>query len=214
MKKFKLLFIVALMILVIPNTFEAKAAAIDTADYLTYQEIIMSSGKLIKNYTEEEFNTLLYSDNTMKAFGIILIVDNQNVQASYISSVQECMENSGNTDITINVTMSYETNNKVSFTSNASASFSNKSTFNAFKCELAAKAGVEYNETTYQSIKETKTMSLTVEAKSQYMVVVTGNLSVTNGVFKLYACGDLMLAEKFEFVTLESQYAKLEKRSL
>ena len=214
MKKFKLLFIIALMILVIPNTFKAKAAVVDTADYLTYQEIIMSSGKLIKNYTEEETYTLLYSDNTMLTFGLVLIIDNQNVQASYISSVQECMENSGNTDITINVTMSYETNNKVSFTSNASASFSNKSSFNAIKGEIAAKAGIEYNETTYQSIKETKTMSLTVEGKSQYMVVITGNLSVTNGIFKYYACGDLILADKFEFVTLESQYAKLEKRSL
>ena len=62
-----------------------------------------------------------------------------------------------------------------------------------------------------KSVKEKKTISLTVEPNSQYMVVIKGTMNISNGYVRittlLYKTGGF-----YEFVTLESQYAALEKR--
>ena len=173
----------------------------------------MSSGKLIKNWTEKEKNEIL--DNTENHFfGIYLDVINQNVQSSYIASVKECMGNTANTDITLDVSYSVETNTKVSFSSSGSVSASGSGTISKIKAEASAKAGVEYSNATTTSIKEARKLSITVEPNSQYMVVTKGNLSVTNGIVEVYRFWFRIYYGAFEIVTLQSQYAELEKRAI
>ena len=210
----KLLIGMILTIIIFCNNFiEPYAKENDVSDYLTYQEIIMSSGKLIKNWTQAELDELL--DNTeTHFFGVYIVVENQNVQASYIASVKECMENTGNTDNTLDVNYSVETNTKVSFSSSGSVSASGSGNLNKIKAEASAKAGVEYNNSTTTSTKETRKLSITVEPNSQYMVVTKGSLSITNGVVELYKFWIRVCYGCFEIVTLQSQYAELEKRSL
>ena len=185
----------------------------DVSDYLTYQEIIMSSGKLIKNWTNKDKEEVLDSTD-WHFFGIYVTVENQNVQSSYIASVKECMENTADTDITLDVNYSVETNTKVSFSSSGSVSSSGSGTLGKIKAEASAKAGVEYSKTTTTSTKETRKLSITVEPNSQYMVVTKGSLSVTNGVVEVYRFWIRVCYGCFEIVTLQSQYAELEKRSL
>lgn len=195
------------------NFLEPYAADEDISDYLTYQEIMMSSGKLIKNWTENDKKEIL--DNTDTHFyGVYVTVENQNVQSSYIASVKECMENTGATKIVLDVSYSVETNTKVSFSSSGSVSASGSGNLNKVKAEASAKAGVEYSKSTTTSTKETRKLSVEVEPNSQYMVVTKGSLSVTNGVVEIYKFWFRLYYGCFEIVTLQSQYAELEKRSL
>ncbi len=212
MKKLMIGLVLGLFIF-FTNCLRPYAKDEDVSDYLTYQEIIMSSGKLIKNWTEKEKNEIL--DNTeTHFFGIYLDVINQNVQASYIASVKECMENTANTNITLDVSYSVETNTKVSFSSSGSVSASGSGTISKIKAEASAKAGVEYSNATTTSVKEARKLSITVEPNSQYMVVTKGNLSVTNGIVEVYRFWFRIYYGAFEIVTLQSQYAELEKRGL
>lgn len=185
----------------------------DVSDYLTYQEIIMSSGKLIKNWTEEEKESV-FGRTSAIFWGIVIEVENQNVEASYIASVKECIENASASDIEIEVSYTVETNTKVSFSASGSISGSGSGKITDIKAEAAAKAGVDYSSTTTTSVKEVRKMSIIVEGNSQYMVVTKGNMSITNGVVELYYFWIRNLYGCFEITTLQSQYAELEKRSL
>jgi len=196
------------------DSLEVKAKEEDSSDYLTYQEIIMSSGKLIRNFTEQERNEILARSGGTKFMGVEVIPEAQSVKASYIASVKECMENMGQTPITINVDYSVETNTKVSFSSSGSLSASGGGTLNKVKAEASAKANVEYSKTTSESVKEKRTLSITVEPGSQYMVVTKGNLSISNGMVEVYYFWIRICYGCYEFVTLESQYAALEKRTI
>lgn len=212
MKKFLFIFSLSLFFFCYFN-IRPMAATDDSSDYLTYQEIIMSSGKLIKNWTEEEKNSIY--DRTSSIFwGVVFEVENQNVEASYIASVKECIENLSSSSIEIEVSYTVETNSKVSFSASGSISGSGSGKIKSIKAEAAAKAGVEYSQTTTTSTKEVRKMSITVEGNSQYMVVTKGTMSITNGVCELYYFWVRSLYGCFEITTLQSQYAELEKRSL
>ncbi len=215
MKKYLKVVVVFLIGLFFLNTLEVHASDNnDSSDYLTYQEIIMSSGKLIKNFTDEERNMILSRSSGAHFMGVEVIPENQSVKASYIASVKECMENMGSTPITINVDYTVETNTKVSFSSSGSLSASGGGTLRKVKAEASAKANVEYSKTTSESVKEKRTLSITVEPNSQYMVVTKGNLTISNGVVEVYYFWIRTCYGCYEFVTLESQYAALEKRTI
>ena len=211
MRKKIVVFMIIFMGLFFNSALEVKAAD-DSCDYLTYQEIIMSSGKLIKNYTEKEKEEILSRSEGAKFYGINIIPENQSVKASYIASVKECMENMGSTPITITVDYTVETNSKVSFSSSGSMGGSLGGNIQKIKAEASAKNNVEYSNTTSKSVKEKKSLSITVEGGSQYMVVVKGNLSISNGMVEVYFFWIRTAVGCYELVTLESQYAALEKR--
>lgn len=209
MKKIKIFGIIFLFIFIF-NSIDLYA---EDQDYLTYQEIIMSSGKLIKNYTEEEINSLMHSQ-TYKAHGEIITIDNQNVQASYISRVTELMENSSSSSIVYDVSYQVETSMKVSFSFSGTFSAEASGKIGAIKSEVSAKIGIDYSTMETRSEKENRVLKVNVDPNSQYMVVIKGNLTVTNGLYELYLFFVRIRYGLFEIVTLQSQYAALEKRSL
>lgn len=215
MKKYLSLLFLIFGMFYLFSSVEIYAKEEDTSsDYLTYQEIIMSSGKLIRNFTDVEKNEILAKSDGPHFMGLEILPENQNVKASYIASVKECMENMGTTPITMNVDYTVETNTKVSFSSSGSVSASGGGTISKVKAEASAKANVEYSKTTSESIKEKRTLSITVEPNSQYMVVTKGNMSISNGMVEVYYFWIRVCYGCYEFVTLESQYAALEKRTI
>lgn len=212
MKKLKFLILgVLLFILFDALKINTLGAESENADYLTYEEIIMSSGKLIKYFTQAEKDEI--SDEfSWHFFGLSIVPVNQAVHATYIASIKECMENRGSTPITISVDYSVETNNKVSFSHSGTISGGASGSISKIKADVSAKTSVEYSKSSSQSIKEKRTLDIIVEPNSQYMVVTKGTLNVTNGMLASYSFGIKMGEGCYEFVTLESQYAALEKR--
>ncbi len=211
MKKIYMLILSYICIIVFCFTLDVQASDYAETDYQSFVEIMLSSGKLLKNFTTQELNNLLPKTDGTYFFQAVVYPVTKNVQASYISNTLFSVHNKSNTDITYDVDVQVEMNNKVTFSASGQISGSSSGTINKVKAEASAKSGVEYSNSTTISRKEKQTMKITVEAGSRCIVYLTGNLTVNNGVCAIYEFFYRSIYGGYEFVTLESQYAKVEK---
>lgn len=209
MKKIILVIILYVAGLVFHYSFNVSAAA---EEYTTYSEIMMSEGKLLMNYTDEEMKEMLLKIKGAVFSGVKVHEENTNVKATYISNTLYSVENKGSTDVTYDVVVEVETNNKVSFSSSGSLSGSiSKGKTGGLKGDIGAKCSVDYSNVTSTSRKEKQTMKLVVESNSRAIVYLTGELLITNGVAANYFFWIKLCEGGFEFVTLQNQYSRIEK---
>ncbi|MGM9970496.1 MAG: hypothetical protein ACI35S_08900 [Anaeroplasma sp.] len=183
-------------------------------DYQSYVEIIMTTGKLLKDFTDEEIDEFIQDSKGLYFFYIDVIPINSNIQASYISNTLFSVENRSATSVQYDVDISLETNNKVTFQTSGSLSSSSGGTMNKIKKETSAKGNIEYSNTTTVSKKEKKTMRIVVEENSRAIIYLTGEMSITNGVAVVYRFFTKIYTGGYEFVTLKSQYSRIEKVSI
>ena len=186
----------------------------EAADYLSYSEIMLSSGKLIKDFTDEERMAMYKYIEGSYFIEVVPYFENKSVDGSYISNTLYSIDNTSQTSIEYTLEYTVETNNKVSFQTTESISNQFGFTAGKIKGDLAAKGTIDYSEVTTKSVKEKRIMKLEIEPNSRLIVYLTGNLSVTNGCFSLYFFGNKTFTSCFEFVTLKSQFSKMEKRSI
>lgn len=212
MKKLFLLLFIANFI-IIPMFFFKAHAATDN-DYLSYIEIVMSTGKLIRNYTSEEFQELKRKTEKPSMFGVEVAKDCQGVPATYISSILVSYENAGTSDIEFTKTVVIETNLKMSFSTSGSLSGSLSGNIKKIKAQIAAKADMDFKASYEKSIKEKKEVKVKVEANSKMILYITGDLTVNNGVFSSYIFYVRELTMPYEFVRLNTQYERLEKAKI
>ena len=202
-----------LYFLFMASFIEVKAED-DVSDYLTYSEVMLSSGKLVRDFTEEEKESIYGNTEGCCMFGVIVYVENKAVDGSYISNTLYSIDNTSQTTIEYQLDYTVETNNKVSFQSTDTINGSIGTNNKKIKADLAAKASIDYSTQTTKSEKEKRTMKLEIEPNSRLIVYLTGDVSVTNGCFSCYSFYFKTYTGCFEFVTLKSQFSKMEKRSI
>ena len=83
-----------------------------SSDYNTYVEIIMTTGKLLKNYTKLEYDKALVDATGLYFNKIKIYPVNKNVEATYISNTLFSVENRSATDVKYDVDITLEKNNK------------------------------------------------------------------------------------------------------
>lgn len=208
MKKF--IFTLFFSLFFILPMFTIKAHAIDS-DYLAFIEIIMSTGKLARDFTEEERKISGAKSEKNMFYGISVHQENIAVKGTYISSILVSYENSGTTDIEFTKEIQVETNQKTSFSTGGDISGTVGFSVKKIKAEIAGKANVKYASSSEKSVKEKKTMKLKVEANSRMILYLTGDLQVSNGSFSIYNFWVKLYTFTYEFVTLNTQYERLEK---
>lgn len=211
MKKFIiLLFIINFLVLPL---YMVKVYSADIG-YLSYIEIVMTTGKLMRDFTPEETKALRKKTEKVMAIGISVAVENAAVPASYISSILVSYENAGTTDIEFSKTIQVETNNKISFSSSASESKTISGEYKKIKGQIAKKIDLDYKQSYEKSVKEKKEVKIKVEANSKMILYLTGDLLVYNGVFSSYLCFVRTISSPYEFIVLTSQYERLEKAKI
>lgn len=209
MKKILFIMLTFTILLITHYSINVYAA---TEEYTTYSEIMMSEGKLLMNFTDEEMDKMLEEIEGTIFSGVKVYEENSNVKATYISNTLYSVENKGSTDVTYDVVVSVETTNKVSFSASGSLSGNvSKGKSGGLKGDIGAKCSVDYSNDTTTSRKEKQTMKLVVEANSRAIVYLTGELLITNGVAANYFFWIKMCEGGFEFVTLQNQYSRIEK---
>jgi hypothetical protein len=183
-----------------------------TDDYTSFVEIIMSDGKLLANFTENEYEEYYSNIQNRKMFGYLIYVENENVESTYISNTLYSIENSSNSNITYQIDVVVETNNKTTFkaTGELNGKVSGKKG-NDIKGEIGAECGLEYSDSTTESRMETQKLDVIVESNSRCVIYLTGNLLITNGVLKHYTMWLETYRGGFEIVTLQNQYTRIEK---
>lgn len=182
--------------------------------YDTFNEIMMSNGKLLRNFTSEEFAEYMKNVKKTTFWGVNVYTVNKNVEATYISSTLYNVENRGETDVSYELDVVVEQAKTTTWNLSGSLSGAAKGTIKGFKADLAAKAGVDYKSTTKESRKETQKLKVTVEKNSRAIVYLMGSARITNGVCACYICFIPLASSGFEYFTLVNQYPRLEKRSL
>lgn len=182
--------------------------------YETYNEIMMVNGKLLKNFTDEEFKEYFSAVHKRIFWGINVYTVNQNVETTYISSTLYNVENKGDTDVSYELDIVVDVSKKTTWSVSGSLSGTAKGSIKSFKSDLAAKAGVDYSSTSAESRKETQKLKVTVEKGSRAIVYLMGSARVTNGVCATYLCFINVASCGFEYFTLVNQYPRMEKRKL
>lgn len=211
MKKFTILFLTYVFFIVLFGVVEVKAIDSSETDYQSFVEIIMSSGKLLKNFTQAEIDELMPKTDGCYFFSAVAVPVSKNVQASYISNTLLSIHNTSSNDINYDFDFQIETNNKVSFSSSGQISGGGSIAINKIKAEASSKSGVELSNTTTTSKKEKRSMKLVIEPGCRCIVYLTGNISINNGVVAYYTFFYRTLYGGYEFATIESQYPKMEK---
>lgn len=204
-----------LFLLILCYIFSAIEVNASTDNYKTFTEIIMAEGKLVSNFTDEEYNEMLEHLTEKKMFGYTVYVENNNVDATYISNTLYSIENDGSTPVTYQIDVVIETKNTVKLNVTGSLSGNMSVTKSKeLKGELGAKVGVSYTSESNESRKETQKLDVIVEPNSRCIIYLTGNLTISNGV----ACDHIFYIKTnygcFEIVTLKNQYTRIEKAKI
>ena len=155
---------IILLLLIICYMFQIVEVNASTDDYQTFSEIIMAEGKLMINFTEEEYNEMILNLNDVKFFGYNTFVENMNVDATYISNTLYSIENDGSTPVTYQIDVVIDTKNTVRFSAsgNLNGNLSASSKAKGLKGELGAKVGITYTNETEESRKETQKLDVVV----------------------------------------------------
>ncbi len=211
MKKFMITLSLFLFLVILIKGTKIKAEESNT-DYQTYVEIVMSSGKLLKNYKKEELDSYISKLNEgFHFFDVLIMPLNENVKSSYITNTLFSVENKGLTPVKYDVSIQVETTNVVSFTSSVSASSGASVAIKKVKAEASSKANIEYSTKTTTSVKEKKSLVLEVEAGSRAIIYLMGDITITNGVFSVHEFFFNVAKGGYEFAVLNNQYTRIEK---
>ena len=189
---------------------EVKAS---TDDYKTFNEIIMSNGKLLRYFTKEELDS--YKKNLKNKFmGVDVYIVNKNVEATYISETLYNVYNSGNTNIEYQLDIEVQKSEKITWEVDGNLSAAAKGTIKMFQVNLESEVGVNYKNVTESSIKETEKLDLIVEPNSRAIIYLMGRARVTNGVARVCIMFIPTATFGFEYFTIINQYPRLEKRTI
>lgn len=206
----KNVFIILFIVLIFMGI---KVNAADES-YQTYNEITMVSGKLLRNFTDDEYEEYISKVKKFTFWGVNVYVVNKNVETTYISQTLYSVDNQGETDISYELDIVVETTMKTTLNVSGDLSGTAKGAIQSFKVDIAAKAGIDYSTTTTESKKETQKIKLTVEKNSRAIVYLMGNARITNGVIGCYISFINIANCGFEYFTLINQYPRMEKRKL
>lgn len=209
MKKINIIFIMIILGLTIPLV-ESNGAS---DDYKTFNEIILSTGKLLCYFTDEEMEE--YRSKLDKKFiGVDVYVVNKNVEATYISETLYNVYNSGGTNVEYQLDIEVTKSEKTTWEVTGDLSATAKGTIKMFQTTIESKVGVKYKNEKSTTTKEIEKLDLVIEPNSRAIIYLLGRARVTNGVARVNILYIDSATFGFEYFTILNQYPRLEKRSL
>ncbi len=185
------------------------------SDYLSFLEIVMPEGKLLRDFTKEEIQE--YVDkaggkSTKKFFEMHVVEAYTNISATYIANVYYSYKNTSTTPINQKYDITIETNNTSSFQIGGSLSTTTKGSYGAIKGEVEAKINMQTSTSSSKSVKEKRSIDLVVEPNSQLIIYLEGELLVSNGIVGyVNFAGEVCMYNTYELIILKSQYPRIEK---
>ena len=207
----KILCLFILLITILSFSFVDAKAAND--DYKTFNEIILSEGKLLRYYTDEELE--VYKEKLKrKVAGVDVIIINKNVEATYISETLYNVHNTGKTNIEYQLDISITKNEKISWEVSGDLNATAKGSIKMFQANIESKVGIDYKKVNENTEKTTEKLDLMVEPNSRAIIYLMGRARVTNGVACIYVAYLKTAEFGFEYFTIINQYPRLEKRTL
>lgn len=203
MKKI-LIISIFLFLLVVSNKVMASE------DYKTFQEIEISGGKMLADYTEKEYKKYYKSVDKRKFWGWRLNTINKNKKAKFISETVFSYYNNGNTPITYKYELSKSKVNKFSISSTGSIGYKMDGSTSKFKHNLDAEVKINVSNEVTTTTKEENNLEIIIDPKTVANLKIVGEATVTNGVAAYYVFWIRISRGGFEYFVVTTQYPRLE----
>ncbi|MDL2292642.1 hypothetical protein LJC17_03545 [Acholeplasma sp. OttesenSCG-928-E16] len=209
MKKLTIVFFLVFMFLLVPaSTISANA------DYLSYEKLVMSSGKIISEWTKDEMNDHLTKVNKRRFSGWRIFEVNKNVRVTYDTETLFSYYNDGYTPIDYTYTHKASTSAKVSISASGSIGLNITQTKKEFKNGLTSSVKLDVSATINREVEEKYEIKLKVDPGTQVDLYIHGEGRITNGVACRYVFWIKMQNGAYEIFTVTTQYYRLEKKKI
>jgi len=208
MKKIVFFVICLLSLLVIDHTTYANSS------YHAYESITMNEGKLLQDFSKEDYQTYYKKVSQRKVFGWSIHKVNSNAKVTYITETLFSYYNDGYTPIEYTFKMDRKQTTKVSLSASGSIGLKNQVDSKGFKNNLdsSLKLTAEYTQTTEE--KEFYEIEFKVDPGTQVDLYIYGEGKITNGVAARYLCWIRLDQGGFEIFLVTTQYQRLEKKRI
>ena len=206
----KKILIFANIILII-LCFSVNKVEAASEDYNSYSEIMMASGKLLSNFTEEEYKSYYKEIEKRRFWGWNTYVVNSNVPCTYIARTVYETSNESKDPVSYEITITTETETKTSISATGSIKYELKGEVKKFKHDLDSKISLDFKYQNMESKKRTEKLKIPVEGKTRLLVTITGTGVITNGVAAYYTFWCLNQKGGFEYFTITNEFQKIEK---
>ena len=203
MKKLLLISIFLFLFMVSKNVDASE-------NYDTFQEIELSSGMLLRDYTDEDYSIHYESVDKRKFWGWNVRTVNGNVKAKFLSETVFSYYNNGNTPITYEYELSKTVVNKFSISSTGTIKYKMDGNVAKFKNNLDSEVKINVSDETVTTTKEENTLQIVIDPKTVANLKVVGEGRVTNGVAAYYVFWIRTQRGGFEYFVVTTQYPRLE----
>jgi len=202
----KKILIVSMMLFVL--LFSTKVEA--SEGYDTFQEIEMNSGKLLVDYTDQEYNEYYKKVKKAKFWGWKTYVVNRNIRTKFVSETVFSYYNNGSTPIVYKYKLSESSVDKYSISSTGSIGYELSGDIKKFKNNLDAELKINVtNEKTHKKEEDTQ-LEIKIDPYTVANLKIVGEAKVTNGVAAYYFFWIRAQKGGFEYFVVTTQYPRLE----
>ncbi len=202
------------LLLIMISMYGMRLVIHGSANYQTYEEIELVTGKLLEDYTEKEYQSYYEKVSPRMFMGWRVHKVNDSVKATYVTETLFSYYNDGFTPIEYKYTLSRKETSKLGLSATGSISLSTSKGDKLFKNNLdtSLKLTADYQVTTED--KETYEVKLEVDPGTQVNLYTYGEGKVTNGVAARYVLFVRMERGGFEVFLVTTQYQRLEKKRI
>lgn len=203
MKKILLISIFLFLICIVKNVSAVE-------DYNTFQEVDIYSGKMLDDYTTEEYNKYYKNVDKRKFWGWRTHVVNKNIKAKFISETVFSYYNNGKTPITYKYELSKSVVNKYSISASGSIKYNINGEIKKFKNNLDAEVKINVTDETVTTTKEQNDLQIIIDPFTVANLKIVGEAKITNGVAAYYVLWIRIERGGFEYFVVTTQYPRLE----
>ena len=190
--------------------FMVNKSVAASESYDTFQEIELSAGMLLRDYTDEDYTKYCASVDQRKFWGWNVRMVNSNVKAKFLSETVFSYYNNGNTPITYEYELSKTIVNKFSISSTGTIKYKMEGNVAKFKNNLDSEVKINVSDETVTTTKEENTLQIVIDPKTVANLKVVGEGRVTNGVAAYYVFWIRTQRGGFEYFVVTTQYPRLE----
>ena len=190
--------------------FVAATKVEASESYNTFQEIEISSGKMLTDFTSEEYEEYYRSVDKRKFWGWRVKTVNKNIKAKFISETVFSYYNNGLTPITYKYELNKTVVDKFSISSTGSIKYKLDGTIAKFKNNLDAEVKINVTDEVVTTTKEENNLEIIVDPKTVANLRILGEAYITNGVAAYYIFWIRVQRGGFEYFVVTTQYPRLE----
>lgn len=201
------------LVLVSMWCFHLSTAA--SANYQTYEQIELVTGKLLEDFTDSEYKTYYTKVDKRLFMGWRVHKVHDNVKATYVTETMFSYYNDGFTPIEYTYTLSRKETSKLGLSATGSIALSSsKGSDKLFKNNLDTSLKLSADYQVSSEDKETYEIKLEVDPGTQVDLYTYGEGKITNGVAARYVLFARMERGGFEIFLVTTQYQRLEKKRI